>query len=49
MTFEFTSATLKGTRELLTDEVSGSNTNSEASCLVLKCGTHRSDSLIWAS
>jgi hypothetical protein len=44
----FPSATLKGAWELLANEVFGSNTDSEASHLARKYGTHRSHSLVWA-
>jgi ferredoxin len=49
MTLEFPSAALKGTQGLLADEVSGSNTDNEASCLARKCGTCRSENPVWAS
>jgi hypothetical protein len=39
---------LKGTRGLLVDEVFGSNTDSEASCLAHKCGTCMCDNHVWA-
>jgi hypothetical protein len=45
---EFPSTTLKGTWRLLVGEVSESNTDNEASRLERKCGTHRSDSPVWA-